>query len=165
MADSIIINGVTTTRQIVKPLCCGAVTPELAMEIFWQVGMGASFGPMLDSWAGDGFHQIQCMRILDTNVYRTGSTSGIECDCPFELTVNINRVADRTLPAATPNPSTGLFHLAQASAQITVYNAQGRLLFRQHGDEVDLSAYPPGVYTAVVQTAKGSSALRLVVMR
>ncbi len=66
---------------------------------------------------------------------------------------------------ATPNPSTGLFHLGQAAEQIIVYNAQGKLLFRQHGNEVDLSSYPPGVYTAVVQTAKGNSAQRLVVVR
>ncbi|MCO5275092.1 MAG: T9SS type A sorting domain-containing protein [Flavobacteriales bacterium] len=66
---------------------------------------------------------------------------------------------------ATPNPSTGLFHLSQAAEQIIVYNAQGKLLFRQHGNEVDLSAYAPGVYTAVVQTAKGRSAMRLVVVR
>ncbi len=66
---------------------------------------------------------------------------------------------------ATPNPSTGLFHLSQAAEQIIVYNAQGKLLFRQHGNEVDLSGYPPGVYTAVVQKAHGRSAQRLVVVR
>ena len=67
--------------------------------------------------------------------------------------------------AATPNPSTGLFYLGQATAQISVYNAQGKLLFQQHGNEVDLSTYPPGVYPAVVQTAKGNTAQRLVVVR
>lgn len=65
----------------------------------------------------------------------------------------------------TPNPSIGLFHFSQAAEQIIVYNAQGKLLFRQHGNEVDLSAYPPGVYTAVVQTARGTIAQRLMVMR
>ncbi|HRQ85987.1 MAG TPA: T9SS type A sorting domain-containing protein [Flavobacteriales bacterium] len=65
----------------------------------------------------------------------------------------------------TPNPSTGLFYIGQASRQISVYNAQGKLLFLQKGNEVDLGAYPPGVYTAVVETKKGPSAQRLVVVR
>jgi hypothetical protein len=65
----------------------------------------------------------------------------------------------------SPNPSGGLFRISRAAEQISVYNAQGKLLFRQHGNEVDLSAYPPGVYTAVVQAAKGNSAQRLVVVR
>lgn len=65
----------------------------------------------------------------------------------------------------TPNPSTGLFHLGQAAQQISVYNVQGILLFRTHGTEVDLSAYPPGVYTAVVETKKGRRVERLVVVR
>ena len=66
---------------------------------------------------------------------------------------------------ATPNPSTGLFHLGQTARHITVYNTQGTLLFRTHGNEVDLGAYPPGVYSAVVETKKGPSAQRLVVVR
>ncbi|HRO97775.1 MAG TPA: T9SS type A sorting domain-containing protein [Ferruginibacter sp.] len=80
-------------------------------------------------------------------------------------TLGIHDVRDRFSSAASPNPSTGLFHLSQAPKQITVYNAQGKQLFRQHGNEVDLSAYPPGVYTAVVETKKGPSAQRLVVVR
>lgn len=71
-----------------------------------------------------------------------------------------------TLPLrATPNPSTGLFHLGQAAERITVFNAMGRLLFRTQGNSIDLSAWPPGVYTAVVRTAQGSGTQRLVVVR
>jgi hypothetical protein len=65
----------------------------------------------------------------------------------------------------TPNPSTGLFHLGEAAERITVYNAMGRLLFRTQGNRIDLSTWPPGVYTAVVQTAQGTGVQRLVVVR
>lgn len=81
------------------------------------------------------------------------------------LPLGVHNEQHHAINVVTPNPSTGLFHLGQAAKQITVYNAQGKLLFRQHGNEVDLSAYPPGVYTAVVQAAKGNSAQRLVVVR
>ncbi len=66
---------------------------------------------------------------------------------------------------ATPNPSTGLFHLSDAAERITVYNAMGKLLFRGQGNTIDLSAWPPGVYTAVLRTAKGIRTQRLVVVR
>lgn len=65
----------------------------------------------------------------------------------------------------TPNPSIGLFHLGRVAQEISVYNVQGTLLFRTYGTEVDLSAYPPGVYTAVVETNKGRRVERLVVVR
>jgi len=64
-----------------------------------------------------------------------------------------------------PNPSTGHFYLGQAVRQVTVYSAQGRLLFTAHGKEVDLSSQQPGVYTAVVATERGRQAVRLVVVR
>lgn len=159
------INGMPITRKTINPLCCGAATPELALEIFWQVDMGTSYGPVLNAGAGYGFNSTQCMRIQNTNVFSNGPTSGIECDCPFDLTVNIDRASWSLLSSAHPNPSTGLFHLGHLAEKISIYNAQGKLLFRQHGNEVDLSAHPPGVYTAVVQTARGKIAQRLVVMR
>ena len=74
-------------------------------------------------------------------------------------------VVPQTNLQISPNPSSALFHISRAAELITVYNAQGKLLFRQHGNEVDLGAYPPGVYTAVVRTERGPSAQRLVVVR
>lgn len=68
-------------------------------------------------------------------------------------------------PVVYPNPSTGIFHLGVAAREVQVYNAQGQLLFTHKGHEVDLSTWPPGVYTAVVETGKGRSVERLVVVR
>ncbi|MBZ0207355.1 MAG: T9SS type A sorting domain-containing protein, partial [Flavobacteriales bacterium] len=62
-------------------------------------------------------------------------------------------------------PSTGIFTISQEAEQVSVYTAQGRLLFRQHGKDVDLSAYPPGLYHAVVRTAQGVGHVRLMVQR
>jgi hypothetical protein len=64
-----------------------------------------------------------------------------------------------------PNPTTSLFHLPQAAESITLFNAMGQLLFRTHGSTIDLGGYPPGIYTAVCQSAPGIATQRLVVVR
>lgn len=79
--------------------------------------------------------------------------------------VAVGPVAPQTRVWFNPNPSTGLFHIGEAAKQISVYNAQGKLLFRQQGNEVDLGTYPPGVYTAVVEMKKGRRVERLVVVK
>jgi hypothetical protein len=83
-----------------------------------------------------------------------------------ELPSGVPGLSHGELPLrATPNPSTGLFHLGEAAERITVYTAMGRRLFRTQGNSIDLSAWPPGVYTAVLQTARGTGVQRLVVVR
>ena len=106
---------------------------------------------------------LVCMSANDT--IQLGFDEGYPGHC-FQIgNIGMGEFNIANSPLATPNPSSGLFHLSQAPKQITVYNAQGKQLFRQHGNEVDLSAYPPGVYPAVVQTERGPSAQRLVVVR
>lgn len=106
---------------------------------------------------------LVCMSANDT--IQLGFDEGYPGHC-FQINdIDVEEISFKDRIAVFPNPSTGLFHLGQSAEQISLYNAQGRLLFQQYGREVDLSAYPPGVYTAVVQTARGNSAQRLVVVR
>jgi hypothetical protein len=65
----------------------------------------------------------------------------------------------------SPNPSAGRFQLNQPAEAISVFNAMGQLLFRSQGSTINLVAWPEGVYTAVIQTAKGKFTQRLVVLR
>ncbi|MDR2962298.1 MAG: T9SS type A sorting domain-containing protein [Bacteroidales bacterium] len=46
---------------------------------------------------------------------------------------------------AYPNPTTGIVNVNKAS-KIKVYNLQGTLLHKTFGTQVDLSAFPSGVY-------------------
>lgn len=46
-----------------------------------------------------------------------------------------------------------------------VLDTQGRLVTSVRGNEIDLTAQPSGVYTAVVRSAGGRAAVRLVVVR
>ncbi len=48
---------------------------------------------------------------------------------------------------------------------MTVYDAQGCQVASVLATEIDLSEHPPGLYTAVITTAQGSQAVRLVVVR
>ena len=69
---------------------------------------------------------------------------------------------------AYPNPSNGLFTLSTASNltdQVLVYDPHGREVLRTREKTIDLGAHPPGVYTAVVTTAQGRQAVRLVLLR
>jgi len=46
-----------------------------------------------------------------------------------------------------------------------VYDPHGREVLRTREKTIDLGAHPPGVYTAVVTTAQGRQAVRLVLLR
>lgn len=172
IVDSIVTltySGVTVQRHYVHTPCFNSANVNFIPDwSFWQASYGASNGPYLtysDLLAPVG---PACVVADGVFVYSVWSEPqgmpGTPCNCP-DVDLGIAEFNRSESAHATPNPSTGLFHLGQAADHISVYNAQGRLLFRQHGNEVDLSAYPPGVYTAVVETAKGNSVLRLVVMR
>jgi hypothetical protein len=88
---------------------------------------------------------------------------GVPGACTWTLGVHVEHGQVRA--SVTPNPSTGLFHFNQGSERITVFNAMGQLLFRTHGSTIDLGGYPPGIYTAVCQSAPGIATQRLVVVR
>ncbi|MBZ0206700.1 MAG: T9SS type A sorting domain-containing protein [Flavobacteriales bacterium] len=167
--DSVLIAGKYRKRIDISP--AGVPDPGF---FYWIQGIGGNQGLLTTN--GVFFVSIRpwlhCMSANDT-IQFDGSNFGdpgpvLSVGQPGNCfsTMDVpERVLGPSQFTAIPNPSTGLFHLGHTTAQISIYNAQGRLLFQTRDKEVDLSAYPPGVYTAVVQTAKGSSALRLVVMR
>ena len=125
---------------------------------FWQAGMGTSQGPIL--FISDGFSlvSLMCSIIANTEVY----PSGIGCDCPF-LPTGLTEQAARRVVNAYPVPTAGAVTFTGAPVlAVEVRDAGGRVLFTTRAKEVDLSSYPPGVYTAVVTTATGRQAVRLV---
>ncbi len=69
--------------------------------------------------------------------------------------------------AIRPNPSTGQFtlHNPRLAKNIAVYPSSGQKIWQGSGNTIDITAQPPGVYTAVVATERGRQAVRLVVMR
>ncbi len=129
-------------------------------------GIGSTTGLTFCTFMNKSFGTIlTCFMVNSELLYTQPCGAPIWAPCgelPLGLT---GKHSADSLLTATPNPSTGFFHLAQAAWRISVYNAQGKLLFQQQGNEVDLRTYPPGVYTAVVQTAKGNSTQRLVMVR
>jgi uncharacterized delta-60 repeat protein len=84
------------------------------------------------------------------------------------LSVGVAEVAEPTNgPGISPNPSTGIFTLNNASTTnlITVYTSTGQQVWQGTGNTIDLTAQPPGVYTVVVATERGRQATRLVLVR
>ncbi len=163
LVDSVVVlsnAGVTVTRHYVDP---DIFNPLSADVVFWQEGMGVNWGPIFRLSGIPHLSSVNDTVQYDIDFVNLGYVGQI---C-WQISAGISNTGNNEVGRLqfTPNPSTGLFHINHTTRQVSIYNAQGRLLFQTHGPVVDLNAYPPGVYTAVVQTAKGSSALRLVVMR
>ncbi len=172
IVDSIVMithGEVTVQRHYVHTPCYSSTNFDFIPSLsFWQAGYGASNGPFLTFSNLLALIGPACVVADGEFVYSAWSEPqgmpGTPCNCP-DVDLGVAEFNRDEAAYFSPNPSTGLFHINHTTRQVSIYNAQGRLLFQTHGPVVDLNAYPPGVYTAVVQTAKGSSALRLVVMR
>lgn len=163
LVDSVVVlsnAGITVTRHYVDP---DIFNPLSADVVFWQAGMGVNWGPFFRMSGIPYLSSVNDTVQFDIDHVNLGNVGQVCWQISVAITETGNN-EDGHLQL-TPNPSTGRFHLGQAAEQISVYDIQGRLLFRQHGNEVDLSVYPPGVYTAVISTAHGNSAQRLVVVR
>lgn len=167
--DSVLFAGKYRKRIGISPV--GASQPGF---FYWIQGIGgnqgllttcATFSVSIRPW-------LHCMSANDT-IQFDGSifsdpgpllSEGQPGNC-FMVTAVPEQITGPFQLPLSPNPSTGLFHLTESSEHISVYNAHGKLLFRQQGEEVDLTAYPPGVYIAVLEAGKGWSTQRLVVVR
>jgi hypothetical protein len=147
----------------------------IARNFFWQEGMGTSHGLVLRAdTLTMTLYSLRCAMSGDSTVYSWyfGGTStppwgyppgGPACCAPWDV-----GVAEHTTEPSvtTENPSSGLFRLnATTPINVAVFDAQGRLVTSVRGNEIDLTAQPPGVYTAVVRSAGGRAAVRLVVVR
>ncbi len=85
-----------------------------------------------------------------------------------ELPVNVQSFFNkRTELAVSPNPSSGQFTINGIIKPTTVfvYSSTGQPVWQGSGNTIDLTAQPPGVYTAVIATERGRQAVRLVVLR
>jgi len=123
---------------------------------FWQEGMGTISGPMLEL-SGQWWY---CC-VSDTLQYGEGT-------CPsFVLGLNDLQGSPDVELIQGPNPSGGVFFLAAELAleNVLVYNQQGQLIIHTRERLIDLSTHGSGFYTAVVTTAHGSQAVRLMVIQ
>lgn len=147
----------------------------IARRFFWQEGMGTTCGLVLRAdTLTMTLYSLRCAMSGDSTVYSWyfGGTSsppwgyppgGPACCAPWNV-----GVPEYSTEAgiASENPSTGIFRLnATTPIEVMVLDAQGRLVTSVRGNELDLSAHPPGLYTAVVTTAQGRQAMRLMVVR
>ena len=70
------------------------------------------------------------------------------------------------LSYAIPNPTTGIFHVAgMGSGLFTLLDPQGKILYssqKSGGEPVDISLYPPGIYTYTLETASSFTSGRVL---
>lgn len=174
IVDSIVTRtygGVTVQRHYVHTPCFSSTNGNFIPDwSFWQAGYGASNGPYLrysDLLAPIG---PACVLADGDFVYSVWSEPqgmpGTPCNCP-DLILGIAETGYGMPVHVTPNPSTGQFTLStsQTANSVTVYSPTGQQLFQTNGQTMDLSAYPPGLYHAVVRTAQGDGHLSLMVQR
>ena len=166
--DTITNAGVTVVRHYVRPPCYDLGSFD-ASRFFWQAGAGTSHGAILQATIGFGHTDPECVTVNDTNAYNGYSNpSGLPGGdpCCHALTTGIGSTQEVASICVTPNPSNGLFTLSNGLKQgFTVFNAQGQFISNGRGPEIDLSAQPTGLYTAVIGTASGQQVVRLVVQR
>jgi len=179
VVDSIIqfsMFDVTVTRHFVHEVSFwnSSLSDFDAWDFFWQEGMGTSQGLLLRfpvSLSGNYF--LSCAMVGQLPVLNTYITvdvppwghppGGPACCSPWNVGIS-EHLSERGL--ASENPSTGFFRLnTTAPIVVDVFDAQGRFITSVRGNEIDLTTQPPGVYTAVVRSASGRTAVRLVVMR
>ncbi len=172
VVDSVVLlsnAGVSVTRHYLDPTPLhpfNPFNPISASQVFWQAGMGTAFGPFVIG--SSSFYQCvvnDTMRYDLSNNGLPGPGGAGQACWPVSTGLNEAVLGGNAYMTVLPNPSSGLFHFGQVAEQIIVYNAEGRLLFRQSGQEVDLSTYPPGLYHAVVRTVQSVGHVRLVVVR
>jgi len=159
--------GVTATRQYVRTPCypIGNYSPS---GFFWQGGLGTAYGPLLRVTPGLSADRPRCAVVRDTTLYAVwpGEIGGPPCCSPPVVGMEMEERPHPERLVAMPNPSTGAFQLGgSAMGETRVHDAYGREVLVTRDRTIDLTAHPPGVYTAVVSTAVGWHTLRLVVVR
>lgn len=86
-----------------------------------------------------------------------GATYVMDSIC---FTIGINEKSDKTQLSIYPNPTTGQFTVQGATGTIEVYDLFGRLVLTSTEPQVDMSAFPKGVYIV-----KAGEAVRKLVVR
>lgn len=156
--ETLLTNGIEYVKVGVRD--ANAIMGGQGVSNWWIQGVGGS-GGLLDTPGSSTvsvYSTLGCMSHNDT--LWPGGTPG---NC---LTTSISEFSTSNIQVH-PNPSTGLFSLSLTNRheQIFIFDSQGRELLRTHDRDFDLSSHPPGIYTAVVTTAQGRQAVRLVLVR
>lgn len=77
--------------------------------------------------------------------------------------VGIDEVGIPTKHVLSPNPTNGLIHISNIQNEtISVYNLQGNLLLSQKSADLDLSAFPNGLYLVKIDSGFETDVLRVV---
>lgn len=174
VVDSVVTitnDGITITRHYVhEPNFYNSNWEEFDPRFcFWQAGMGTAQGVHLNMDDNFGHSLVLCAMTGDSTVlsnYTWPPLMPSAFPCCVSAIAGIEEVARTSDSLLSENPTPGVFHFKdQRVFTYQVFDTQGRLLFATRGSEVDLSTYPPGVYTAVVTTPQGRQAVRLAVVR
>lgn len=129
-------------------------------------GVGCVYGLLPYQTSGiEWMAQLACHKLDGVPTY-----GGIIADngCGCDVSVGVEGYSLQWFAFASPNPSEGLFSVTAPSMQpLIVRNAMGREVLHvpHNASIIDLTAYPPGLYTVSVRTQTGQALQRLVVMR
>ncbi len=103
-----------------------------------------------NAWGNDNEIKVNAV-IVTTNTCYFDTTAGTPC-IPTGLQ---NLVTEDEAIYIYPNPSTGIFTVANATGEIQVYDLFGRLLLHSNKRQIDMSSYPAGLYIWSVGSARG----------
>ncbi len=160
-------NGVTVTRKFIHAQSF-IPYPQDAFQIFWQEGIGGSYGPLINLTSSSGFTMLNCLHVQDTYVFSIQSgLPGVPCDCAL-ATVGITEVGPNKEGEVQeglrlfPNPADGFFAVIadffpeKDDANVRVYGPTGNLAlsFAMQGPKhrVDASGLH-GLFMVVVESA------------
>jgi hypothetical protein len=160
-------NGVTVHRQFVNLPCAFDMNMPQPYFVFWQAGMGTSFGPLLRVGSPLGQNEVlDCANVAGVGQFSAnGLPGGPPCCWPVHLEGVPEEVHD-TRTIARPNPSNGVFELAPTNAaSVEVIDATGHKLFTTRSSRIDLRGYPDGYYLAKVMGKRDVRTIRLVLIK
>jgi len=140
VVDSVVIlsnAGVTVTRHYLNP---SFFNPLSADVVFWQMGMGTSFGPVLE---GSGYFSL--CGVNDSIQYDLANNGlpgpgGVGQIC-WPIATGMDESTGKERPLVSPNPSTGHFMIGdtRVAHAISVYNPTGKLVWQDSGNRIDLA--------------------------
>ena len=174
VVDSVVTrmnDGISIARHYVHEVSCynggnGNFDPA---SFFWQAGLGAFAGPVLQIRSGLSGLGLNCAVAQGETVFSPWTTPvgdpGGPTICCWPLGLSVTEVDPSRHVLVSPNPSTGLFRFTNAPGEKRILDTRGREVLVTQANEVDLSGQPPGIYTAVVITASSRQAVRLVIVR
>jgi len=87
------------------------------------------------------------------------SGGNFTCNPPNPCGTGISEYKLMQTISVYPNPTTGKFTVAGATAEIQVFDLFGRLVLRTNKEQIDMSSYPAGIYIWQVGNQRGKLVL------